>query len=56
MIAFAGIALANAQYCVAILPKMGEFPVRPAEHVHLNRDVIDVINLSLGEARSAYSA
>ncbi|MCG5072432.1 TniQ family protein [Paraburkholderia tagetis] len=56
VIAFAGIALANAQYCVAILPKMGKFPVRPAEHVHLNRDVIEVINLALGEARSAYSA
>ncbi|TAM05499.1 MAG: hypothetical protein EPN70_08435 [Paraburkholderia sp.] len=56
VIAFAGIALANAQYCVAILPDIGGLPVRPAEHVHLNRDVIDVINKALGEARSPYGA
>lgn len=56
VIAFAGIALANAQYCVAILPKIGRLPARPAENVHLNRDVIDVINIALGEARSVYGA
>ncbi len=55
-IAFAGIALANAQYCVAIFPDIGGLPVRPAEHSHLNRDVIDVINIALGEARSPYGA